>query len=144
MLCSSFSIVAQCHHYPMVCLAFFKGPDRCKSEGANLNLWGRCNVTSDSIVISSLWHLYVVGECLCHGFQGNPLDMACSLCSLIILFRIVHGFLFQNSGEDDSIFSKHKSYDFLLWCCPMTFLSCFWFKWSHISSPVTNIVEIFS
>ena len=83
MLCSGFSIVAQCH-YQIVCLAFFKGPDRCKSVGANLKLWGRCNVTSDTIVISSVWDLYVVGECLCHGFQGNPLDMACSLCSLFL------------------------------------------------------------
>ena len=66
------------------CLAFFRGPDRCKSEGANLKLGGRYDITSDNIVISSLWHFYVVGEFLCHGIQGNPLDVACSLCSLLL------------------------------------------------------------
>lgn len=41
LLCSGFSIVAQCHNYQNVCLAFFKGPDRCKSESANLKLCGK-------------------------------------------------------------------------------------------------------
>lgn len=143
MLCSGFSIVAQCHHYQIVCFAF-KGPDRCKSEGADLRLWGGCDVTSDTIVISSLWHFYVVGEFLCHGFQGNPLDMACSLCSLIVLFRIVHGYLFQNSSEDDSImFSKRKSYD-LSWCCPVTCFVLFLVQMIAHFIASHYMVEIFS